>query len=471
VWRTSKIRRPRRASAAAGVVAEQGDVDVAQAIQAPTTPGRVAPLTIGFIVALLGTVNLWKAESLTSLIPYDLTAISVALAATVTSFALLGRGSRLERSWLPLFIGIALFTPALWVTSLENPYSLSKTPTLFTLCFLAAAAPMVLLRTEQRRVGLLRMLSALSIVMAVWLLMRGAAPTEIGSGRLQIGGENPIATGRMACLGTVIFALVVLQARGLIRLLSLTGLALCTVAAVATGSRGPLAAAVAAIVIASILAGSGQSRIRRLVVLPIVGVIAWLTVTRLAPEAGLTRLSTATGGESDAERVRLASESLRIASHHWGGVGWGDLGSYLSSSARINVQGWVQYPHNVLIETLVEGGVLALLGLLIMLWASWRRLQANSKSLSGQIMLGLWLFAFGSALTSSDLIGNRIMWMMIGVGLALPCIGPSDHPPRAAVGSGLLDVARAAGPPSVRSQSAPVSPIGPPRPAGRMPTA
>lgn len=397
-----------------------------------TSQGVLPSLAIGFVVALLGTINLWKVESLRSLVPFDLTLGSAVLAGAVTLFVLLQRRLHLEQSWLPLLIGFALFTPALFVTSLANPYSLSKTRALFTLCFLAAAAPMVLLRSEPRRLGFVRALGALSVVIAVWLLLGGAVLAGSESGRLQIEGANPIAVGRMACLGSVIFALTVLRARGLPRLLCLAGFVLCTAAAVATGSRGPLAAAVVAVAMVLILTGSGRSalafiligsrrsRARRVVTFAALAVGVWLAVIRFAPASALKRISTAGGGESDTERVRLATESVNIAWNNWGGVGWGDLGNYLSSAARTVSQGSVQYPHNVILEALVEGGFLGLLGLFIMLWVSLRRLQANAGSLNGQIMLGLWLLALGSALTSSDLNGNRLMWMMVGVGLALP---------------------------------------------------
>lgn len=410
---------------------------------AKTSPGVLRSLAVGFVVALLGTINLWKFESLRSLVPFDMTLGSVVLAAAVTLFVLLRRRLALEQSWSPLLIGFALFTPALFATSLANSYSLTKTRALFTLCFLAAAAPMVLLRSEPRQVGFVRMLGAFSVLISAWLLIGGAVG-GVGRGGLQVEDANPIAIGRMACLGSVVFALTVLRARGRPRLLSLAGFVVCTVAAVATGSRGPLAAAVIAVALVFVLTGSGRSTLvsiltgsnrstlvsiltgsrlswpRRVMTMAVLAVGAWLVVTQFALKSALDRIFTAGGGASDVVRVRLATESLNIAWNNWGGVGWGDLGDYLSSAARTVSQGSVQYPHNVIIEALVEGGVFGLLGLLMMLWVSWRRLQTNAVSLNGQIMLGLWILALGSALTSGDLIGNRLMWMMVGVGLALP---------------------------------------------------
>jgi O-antigen ligase len=98
------------------------------------------------------------------------------------------------------------------------------------------------------------------------------------------------------------------------------------------------------------------------------------------------------------------------------------LGDYLSLDAISTVQGDAQYPHNMILEVLAEGGVLALIGLAVLLTISWKRLRKNSADLGGQITLGLWLLAFGSAMTSSDIVGNRFVWVMIGVGLSLPSI-------------------------------------------------
>jgi O-antigen ligase len=385
-----------------------------------TSRGALPLPAIGVVVVFLGTINLWKIDSLQSLFSFDLTLASAVLAAAVTSFALISRVLSVDRSWAPLLIGFGLFTPALFATSLGNPYSLTKTQTLFSLCLLSAATPMVLLRSEPARLWFLRVLGALSLVLAFWLLKYGAVLAGTDTGRLQIESVNPIAVGRMACLGFVIFGLIVLHRHGLSQLAALAGFVVCAVAAVSTGSRGPLAAAVAAVALVYVLSGSDRSRGKTVVTLAVFAVGAWQAVTQFAPTSALERISTAGGGASDTERIRLATESLTIAWNNLGGVGWGDLGDYLSAAARSDVQGWAQYPHNVILEALVEGGVLGLMGLLIMLWVSWRRLRANASGLNAEIMQGLWLFALGSAMTSGDLIGNRLVWMMIGVGLALP---------------------------------------------------
>src|SRR5574337_408675 len=131
------------------------------------------------------------------------------------------------------------------------------------------------------------------------------------------------------------------------------------------------------------------------------------------------------GASVDVARQHLATESLAIWWEHPLGVGWGDLGEHLSSQATISLMGDAQYPHNILLEVSVEGGILGLLGLVVLLVASLRRLLTIRHSVTGSALLGLWVFALAGAMTSSDVVGNRLVFLMIGVGLSVPIVATS----------------------------------------------
>lgn len=377
----------------------------------------------GAVIAVLGTVNLWKVPALQDAIAVDLTLLSSILAVLVTVVALFARRLTVAKSWAPLFIGFGLFVPALLTTSFRTTYSVTKSESLFTLCLLAVFAPMVTLGRQAPRVWFLRSLGLLSVALSAWLLVAGNQAAS--AGREQLDGANPIGLGRVSAIGVVIFAICALRMDGAKRATTAVLLVLCGVAAVSTGSRGPVGAAVAAVALVSLLKTGERKPVRTFLSLSLVGIGAWQAVTFFAPTSSLERLTQATGGASDDARINLAKESVQIAWNHWGGVGWGDLGDYLSLDAISTVQGDVQYPHNMILEVLAEGGVLALIGLAVLLAISWKRLRKNSADLGGQITLGLWLLALGSAMTSSDIVGNRFVWVMIGVGLALPSITKS----------------------------------------------
>jgi len=405
---------------------------------------RIPECLIAALVILLGTVNMWKVQSIQSRVPIDLTTLSVVLGTAVTAAALIRRRLRLPEGTPTLLFGFALFGPALLGTSFANPYSLLKAQAVFSLCLLAAAAPMILIDTRQRRIALVATATALGLLVAVWLLVAGT-PTADTIGRVQIDQGNPIALGRAAALGLVPLALRTLGTRGPSRWLSAFGAAVCGAGAAATGSRGPLAAAIAAIALCTLLSRRSGSRLPRAAGLIVLALASWQVAVSVTPLSALDRLGGATGGVTDRFRVRLLAESLDTAMDHPGGVGWGDLGDYLSSSARADLQGWVQHPHNILVEVLVEGGLLALAGLAILLVESFRKLRSIAADLDGEAMLGLWLFAVGSALTSGDILANRMVWMMIGLGLAVAGV---PH--------------RAGAPSSMRAQPAPDSSVRPP---------
>jgi O-antigen ligase len=236
-----------------------------------------------------------------------------------------------------------------------------------------------------------------------------------------IDTANPIALSRVACLAFVILSIAALRSKGTRRLLALAGVTLSAVAAVSTGSRGPFASAVVAVVLVTLMTKREGGRAGTIVSFVVLALAAWQSVAQFAPTGALDRIAAAQG-EGDFSRIRLLAESGQIFMEHPFGVGWGNIGDYLSVSARVPEQGLQQYPHNVIAEVAAEGGILALAGLMILLVASWRRLRTDATAPQGQALLALWILAVGSAMTSSDVLGDRLMWMMIGVGLALPVL-------------------------------------------------
>ncbi|MFC6705741.1 O-antigen ligase family protein [Flexivirga alba] len=384
-------------------------------------PVTGADMFIGAAVLVLGTINLWKVTTLQNLSPVDLTLASLVVCLILTLGAFIGRKCRLQRNWTVCFTGFILFVPALFVTARDNSYSVSKTKALFTICLLVIIAAMVLLETRGRRRSFIGASVFLALSVSIWLLV-GGKPDVSTSGRFQIDDANPIAMGRVACIGVVVLALAVFRTRGWRLFVSLSGALICAVASVSTGSRGPLAAAVVAIALVSLLTTTSKSRFANFLTLIVLGVAGVVAVLQFAPSSSLERLTAAGGGASDIYRLAIARDTFNLAFAHPLGVGYGELINYLSPNSISPIQGVVQYPHDILLETAAEGGILAFAGLLLMLITSWRRLRAHANDLVGQAMLGLWIFAFGSALTSGDLIGNRLVWLMLGAGLALPPI-------------------------------------------------
>ncbi len=96
---------------------------------------------------------------------------------------------------------------------------------------------------------------------------------------------------------------------------------------------------------------------------------------------------------------------------------------YVAAGAR-------QYAHNIFIEAALEGGFVALIGLVCILVIAVARLRAASGiSTTDLALFAISLFAIANAMVSSDLGGTRLLWVLIGVGLATAL--PPTRPPAA----------------------------------------
>jgi len=118
-------------------------------------------------------------------------------------------------------------------------------------------------------------------------------------------------------------------------------------------------------------------------------------------------------------RTQLWIDSLELAVARPLGVGFGDLYGNIPLTVWAESTGVTQYSHNVLLEAAVEGGWIALLGLVGVLLLSARSLLRGVGANGGRLLLALWVYALVNAMFSSDLVGNRLVWVSVGAGFAL----------------------------------------------------
>jgi O-antigen ligase len=237
---------------------------------------------------------------------------------------------------------------------------------------------------------------------------------DIG-GRLVFLGLNPIGIGRVAGLALVLSLTLVIvrKVTAPVAVLGLLGIAAITaVGVVATGSRGPLVAAGVALAgIAVFLVATKQLRPRVAFLILLAGVAAAGAVF-LSDSAGLSRLSTAT----DSGRSSLYAESLRLALANPMGIGWGQLGQYIVDFRATDEESL--YAHNVFLEVFVEGGLIALVAFTALVVAcivqAWRAARSNPQF---TIVLVVLIYTVCSAQFSSDIVGNRLMWLYMGFSL------------------------------------------------------
>ncbi len=146
--------------------------------------------------------------------------------------------------------------------------------------------------------------------------------------------------------------------------------------------------------------------------------VALAAALGLAFHLNLSGLSRVLDG-GDSGRSGIYSFTLAEAISNPEGIGWG---GFPGIAWRWGSQADRIYPHNILLELLVEGGVVAFLGFgLVFIFAMWRGTRSYLLSKDGLELatIGIYIYALTNAQFSSDLVGNRMLWVSLGLVLAL----------------------------------------------------
>lgn len=243
---------------------------------------------------------------------------------------------------VPLFVALATTG---WLHPPVTDYGQQKVSHLITLTLLSALAATVI-RDERG----ITVLAGVWVASATFLAASTLAGAQNLSGRaVGFDDANPIWLGRAIDSGLV--ALVWLLRHRRVRLrYGLPVLGVLVAAAFATGSRGPLVAAMVGVLV--ILVADLRHRITTAVAL--VGVAAaGLAVVLLSPIAATSRVAGLVTDPSatlaDSARPALWSSTLKLIEQRPGGVGYGNWAD--ATGARI-----VAYPHDLWLEVTAEAG-------------------------------------------------------------------------------------------------------------------
>lgn len=374
-------------------------------------PARVLDGLLVVAFSLVGIGNLVLSLSIREALRVDYFTLALGLSVGVILLRLATVGQRLAAWWQGLLF-FALCLPG-FLSQDMTPYGVTKLQALCVMLLIIVAASAV--------DDLVWLVSTLSVVLltvcslfSVGTLLLGA-PDE--AGRLTFLGLNPIGVGRAAGLATIlaliyIFASPRKRVRSLVPLLAAASMGVVVV--VATGSRGPLVAIGAAF--AALLLLMAVNRRMSLRALAVVATVAILgsSFAGFIGGSGLSRILSA----SDSGRGLLYEESLALALASPLGIGWGRLGQYIVDFGVTDTQGL--YPHNVFLEVFVEGGIFALLAVALLVLVSLKRAWgAAAEHAVLTPVLVILIYALVSAQFSSDIVGNRLLWLSIA--LALSC--------------------------------------------------
>lgn len=145
-------------------------------------------------------------------------------------------------------------------------------------------------------------------------------------------------------------------------------------------------------------------RVRAVIGLIALAAVGYLYSTTLPASAGLGRImNTLTGDNALAgdSRISIWADSLsRIVANPFG-TGWGSF----------SINSYFSYPHNLLLEIGVEAGVVILAIIIALIAATLIKGAGVATDWQSTVMLCLFLFSLINALVSSDINGNRLLWV------------------------------------------------------------
>lgn len=365
-----------------------------------------------FSITLLMYAGSLKSAALLAWMPVDLTAVALGLVGLSVLMTVV-ECRKLSLPPVGGFVILASLIPGFLVGP-DNPYT-PKAQLGICISIYTALAAFVLLGSRERRKMWLGSLAVLGLV--VIPLLR---PGPLGT--LSVGGSgSTISAAQM--LGVSVVILVVLVMTGRVRgrshlVVAAMILGVLLYALLGTGSRGPtLAAAVALMVTVVLLRPDLLKRAAAAVAL----VVVMGAVLGALGFAGIERMRVAASGSfGDSPRVVLWEQAVQAIPGAPTGFGWGNFWSVLSPEARLD-SGFVQYPHNTVLEAFVLGGWFAGLSITALLVLAIRRYYrlARVDSLEGAL-LAIAVFYVFCAMVSGTIADDRAMYAVLAAAFAYP---------------------------------------------------
>lgn len=381
--------------------------------RANTTQPAALDASTGIAFGLVAASNLVQGAWATTLPWLNLTLLGVVLALPLAMLSLRHRVSLATIAALLMLvaaISLGFLEPALGLAASDKRVSL-------LISVLMVTVTSVLCLINSRRLywffGTIGMLGFIVLIGQVL----APDPLYLGTGRRTPTGLNSIGAGRAVGAALVICFGVALTVRRYRRWALLLICAPLSVGMVLAGGRGPALGVAVALVLMVVQLDTISRRTR-----------AGLVV--LAMALGLVAFSFLQGRHlhiidgSDSGRSTLYKDAIRIAEGHPFGIGWGNFFRHAQDSLGAIDQGENLYAHNILLEFWIEAGFLGGLLFLAFTFIVLRHGLALRASPTGRILTALATSLFIGAMLSSDVIGNRMMWVSFAAILGFGGVGP-----------------------------------------------
>ncbi|MFM1651931.1 O-antigen ligase family protein [Brevibacillus sp. B_LB10_24] len=365
----------------------------------------------------------FKADPRLSWLPVDLTLLFALLTAACTAAAFVKNNCRIPRQ---LFWMLALYLLfALPLFGLDGSDDAGeKVLKLFTFTLLASVAPFFLFKEKAEIRTLFHMLTAFGLMLGLDAILSSFADGELRitsehATGMTAFGANTIGLGR--AVGTALLWIAILGLEGRLGPIKTLGfLCFSLVVLIGSGSRGPILAAAAGLGLLALLFywKRGTLLLRFAGVLLVLAAVGAYSVT-VAPATATERVQQLLQGKIDnSEAMRLQAYQLSwdVIKETPAGIGWGGF------TSRINL--WFgasrQYPHNLILEILLEGGWLQgffLCGLVLYAFIRMYRQGILRSSYEARTLFVLLFFFFANAMVSGDINDNKILFATLALTL------------------------------------------------------
>lgn len=380
--------------------------------QRASTWSRIFMVAGGASLASLAFAGSLKDTVLFAWFPVDLTlaaVVSVLFFSTILGFKALIERKLTPGIWLVILVWL-LFLPGI-LTAPMTAYAETKYAVLTTVTLLCAVSPFSLLNSVDGRRGFVAAILIFGSMVTLQTLILGSSP-ESALDTVTIEGGTTITTSQLIC-GAIVVATIWACGRipTMVRVVVFVGCVVGVSAALLTGSRGPILATVLALAVALLFSPRLKTVRVKGIVIAGIALVATFGVSLRMNLSGAERIFDFVSG--------LGNTSSRIREVLWASA-WHDLtrnplGSGLGYFPRLGAF----YPHNFFLEIGVELGLAALVVVSALIVWSLVRLIRQSTTLINSTILALFVFSLTNAMVSSDINGNRLLWITLFAGFAI----------------------------------------------------
>lgn len=373
--------------------------------------------------------GLFKGDLRFAWIPVDLTALFFGLSVLSGMVIIINRRMIFNRRALILCMLYLAFASYALLTILWTPgwiYSTQKVLYIWTLVLWAVAAPALIISANPNKI---KRLGTIFILLSI-IISFEAISQYIQAGQpgfIKVFGSNYLGLGRIAGLALIFsYAYLLFWARSLpAKLLAaaLAGLFLCVL--LIGGARGPFIAAVLSALIPILFAvhislKRQVIKIERFTVPIIIITITVIALLVFFYQTGqmtqtMYRLQVLTNeGMGDSAQARIQHYAHAIDYWKQAPLLGNGIGSWPIINGNIDMRG---YPHNLILEILVELGLagLVLFSILILYALVILKPIPGYKQSINILLLMLIIYMFLNSMVSGDIPDNRLLFACIGL--------------------------------------------------------